>query len=243
MNRTPKSDYKGIVAIPCYNEERFIGDVVRKAKRYADTVIVVDDGSTDESADAARRFGPAVRYCWQPHSGPSAARNRGVDLATGDFLAFLDADDLWLEPKLVLQMAAFDADTGLDMVFGHVQQFPSPDLADSDRARLRYSVEKVPGHVPSALLIRREAFDRVGGFESEWHLGEFMDWYLRALEQGLKGLMLSEVVARRRLHADNLGVRERGSQGDYVRILKASLDRRRGSPRDRNMAVNSTDES
>lgn len=218
------------VVVPVYNCQRYLPEAVESAlaQTYRPIeVIVVDDGSTDGSADAAKRFVPPVQYCWQPHSGAGPARNRGVDLARGSFLAFLDADDLWVETKLVLQMAAFDADPELDMVFGHVQQFPSPELAGSAKPRLRYSAEKVPGYVAAAMLIRRDAFVRVGPFESHWHLGEFMDWYLRAIERGLKGLMLPEVVARRRLHADNLGLRERASQGDYLRILKASLDRRR----------------
>ncbi|MDH4209610.1 MAG: glycosyltransferase family 2 protein [Anaerolineae bacterium] len=220
------------VVVPVYNCERYLPEALESvlAQTYRPIeIIVVDDGSTDGSADAAQRLGPTVRYCWQSHSGASAARNRGVDLAKGGFLAFLDADDLWLEAKLALQLAAFEADPTLDIVFGHVQQFPSPDLEDSAKVRLRYSAEKLPGHVPSTMLITREAFLRVGPFESHWRLGEFMDWYLRALERGPKTLMLPDVLARRRLHADNLGVRERDSQGDYLRILKASLDRRRGS--------------
>jgi len=217
--------------VPVYNCQRYLPEALESvlAQTYRPIeAIVVDDGSTDGSAEAVQRFGPVVRCCWQPHSGASAARNRGVEMAKGSFLAFLDADDLWLEAKLALQMAAFDTDPKLDMVFGHVQQFPSPDLEGSARARLRYSDGKIPGHVPSTMLIRREAFDRVGPFESQWRLGEFMDWYLRALDRGLHGLMLPDVLANRRLHADNLGIRERDSQGDYLRILKASLDRRRG---------------
>lgn len=220
------------VVVPVYNGERYLAEALESvlAQTYRPLeLIVVDDGSTDGSADAGKRFGPQLRYSWQPHSGAGAARNRGVDLARGDFLAFLDADDLWVETKLALQMAAFEVDPELDMVFGHVQQFLSPDLTDKAMSRLRYSAEAVPGYVPSAMLIRRDAFLRVGPFESHWQLGEPMDWYIRALERGLKGLMLPEVVARRRLHADNLGLRERGGQGDYLRILKASLDRRRRS--------------
>lgn len=221
------------VVVPVYNCQRYLPEAVESAlaQTYRPIeVIVVDDGSTDDSADAARRFGLAVRYCWQPHSGPSAARNRGVDLARGGFLSFLDADDLWLESKLMLQMEALDADPALDMVFGHVQQFVSPELAGTGEVLVRHSTEKLPGYAPSAALIRRDAFLRVGPFERHWHVGEFMDWYLRANERGLKGLMLSEVVVRRRLHSQNLGLRERDSQSDYLRILRASLDRRRGSP-------------
>ena len=234
------------VVVPVYNCQRYLPEALESAlaQTYRPIeVIVVDDGSTDGSADAAQRFTPPVRYCWQPHSGAAAARNLGVDLATGSYLAFLDADDLWTETKLMRQMEAFDANPALDMVFGHVQQFVSPELAGAGEAPVRYSAEKLPGHVPSAAVVRRDAFLRVGPFEKHWHVGEFIDWYLKANERGLKGLMLSEVVVRRRLHSQNLGLRERESRGDYLRILKASLDRRRGSTRDRNMAVDSADES
>jgi glycosyltransferase involved in cell wall biosynthesis len=218
------------VVVPVYNCQSYLPEALESAlaQTYRPIeVIVVDDGSTDDSAHAAQRFMPPVRYRWQPHSGAAAARNLGVDLARGSFVAFLDADDLWTEPKLMLQMEAFDADPVLDMVFGHVQQFVSPELAGTGEVPVRLSTEELPGYAPSAALIRRDAFLRVGRFERHWNVGEFMDWYLKANERGLKGLMLSEVVVRRRLHSQNLGLRERDSRGDYLRILKDSLDRRR----------------
>ena len=73
--------------------------------------------------------GSFVRYEWQPYAGISVARNRGIELAVGDFLAFPDADDLWVDDKLAWQTAALQADSELDMIFGYVQQFSSPELA------------------------------------------------------------------------------------------------------------------
>ncbi|GBE35352.1 hypothetical protein BMS3Bbin06_01890 [bacterium BMS3Bbin06] len=77
------------------------------------------------------------------------------------------------------------------------------------------------------MLIKREAFERVGLFESAWRMGDFIDWYARAMEQKLKSFMLPDVVLKRRIHDANMGIRERNARGDYLRILKASLDRRR----------------
>jgi len=77
------------------------------------------------------------------------------------------------------------------------------------------------------MLIRRDAFFRVGYFPTTRGVGDFVDWYARAMEKGLHTLMLPETVLRRRLHAANQGIRDRGRQSDYVRILKAALDRRR----------------
>jgi len=97
------------VIIPVYNGERYLAEAIESA--LAQTwepveIIIVDDGSTDGSADVASRFASSVKYDLQPHAGPGAARNRGARLARGDYLAFLDADDLWLKEKLKLQMAA-----------------------------------------------------------------------------------------------------------------------------------------
>src|ERR1700758_706720 len=95
------------VIIPVYNAEKYLAEAIESvlAQTYRPIeVIVVDDGSTDSSADIAKRFA-SVRYCFQSHSGLGATRNRGIDLSQGKFLAFLDADDLWVEDKLTHQMA------------------------------------------------------------------------------------------------------------------------------------------
>jgi glycosyltransferase involved in cell wall biosynthesis len=218
------------VIIPVYNGERYlaeaIGSVLAQTYRPVE-IIVVDDGSTDGSADVAKRFDSPVRYDFQPNSGAGAARNRGVGLAQGSFLAFLDADDLWAEGKLARQIAAFDDDPELAMVFGHVKQFYSPELDEHVKKRIGLLVETIPGHHVGAMLIKRGAFLRVGMFETGWQIGEFIDWHARAVELGLKSSMLPEIVMKRRIHMNNMGRRERKHQTDYVRILKASLDRRR----------------
>src|SRR5439155_18481982 len=100
-------------------------------------LIVVDDGSDDDSADVARRFGSALALVSQPRAGIGAARNRAVSLATGDFLAFLDADDRFLPDKLERQMAAFDADPLIDVAFGNVTEFITPELPSDVAARFR----------------------------------------------------------------------------------------------------------
>jgi hypothetical protein len=77
------------------------------------------------------------------------------------------------------------------------------------------------------MLVRRDAFLSVGGFQTGWRVGEFVDWYLRAQEAGLRAACIDDVVVWRRLHGGNVGIRRRDSREDYVRILKNALDRRR----------------
>jgi hypothetical protein len=124
-------------------------------------------------------------------------------------------------------MTAFENDPELDIVFGHVKQFHSPELSADQKRKIHCPAEAMPGYGAGTMLVTRKAFLRVGPFKTEWQVGEFVDWYSRALDSGLKALMLPKVVYRRRIHTTNLGIRKRDAQTDYLRILKASLDRRR----------------
>lgn len=218
------------VIIPVYNCDRYLAEAIESilAQTYQSIeVIVVDDGSTDGSADVAKHFALSVRYCYQPHMGIGATLNRGTALARGSFLAFLDADDFWVADKLMRQMVVFDSNPEMDIVFGHVKQFCSPELDDNIKKRLQVPAAIIPGYIKGTMLIKRDAFFRVGLFGANWQLGEFIDWYLRAVEQDLKSFMLPEVLLKRRVHDANTGIRERKSRTDYASILKISLDRRR----------------
>jgi glycosyltransferase involved in cell wall biosynthesis len=150
-----------------------------------------------------------------------------VELARGDHLAFLDADDRWDRRKLERQLAAMRSDSRPDLVFGHVRQFVSPELPAVERARIRCPSTSQPGYLPTAMLASREVFERVGPFRTDLHFGEFMDWMARARDLGLRELMLDATVQWRRLHDTNLSVLRRDRRSDFAHALKASLDRRR----------------
>jgi len=223
------------VIIPAYNRERYLAETIQSvlAQAYHPIeIIVVDDGSTDGTADVAGSFSSIVRYFFQPNSGCSAAFNTGVEKAEGNYLSFLGSDDTWTEKKLKLQMEVLRSDPEIDMVFGHVIHFFSPELEQSKRDQLLCPTGKMPGYHAGTMVIRREAFFRVGLFDANYQTGEFLDWYSRAKEKGLREVLLPEVVMKRRLHSSNLGILKRNTQtenthADYIRVLKASLDRRR----------------
>jgi glycosyltransferase involved in cell wall biosynthesis len=225
------------VIIPVYNYDRYLGEaiasVLSQTHQYLE-VIVVDDGSTDQSGEVARSFaGRGVRYCHQVHAGIGPARNKGVELARGDFLAFLDADDRWPEEKLERQLSAFDNDPVLEMVFGQALQLQNgPDWESGVKDKKPAVASMVPGMVPGTMLIKRAAYFRVGKFQGDWKVGEFIDWYARAVELQIRSLVLPDLLLWRRIHDSNQGVRERQSVSDYARVLKASLDRRRAEGRD-----------
>jgi glycosyltransferase involved in cell wall biosynthesis len=203
------------VIIPVFNHAAFVSDAVASARQQTlppAEIVVVDDGSTDGSG--ARAAAAGARVVTVPHAGLSAALNRGVAATSEPFVAFLDADDLWPPDKLARQMAAIG---DREAAFGWVEEF------SAEAARLR----RLPGLIKGAMLIRREALARVGPFDETLTIGDFVDWFARAQELGLTYVMLEDVVLRRRVHAANLARNRAGEYADYLRILKASLDRRR----------------
>jgi glycosyltransferase involved in cell wall biosynthesis len=146
----------------------------------AHEIIVVDDGSQDQTEDVARSFGDKVHYIKQSNQGVSAARNTAIREATGDWIAFLDSDDLIVPEKLEKQVALIEANPGLMVVYsafnylypdGTTQSKPCFPAADLWPA-LRYRTPILP----STSLIRRSAFTEVGGFRTDYQSGE--DWEL-----------------------------------------------------------------
>src|SRR5688500_10687859 len=114
------------VIIPVYNYDRYLAEAVESvlSQTYQHLeVIVVDDGSTDRSGEVAKSFaGRRLRYCHQIHAGIGPTRNKGVELAQGDFIAFLDADDRWPCAKIERHLRVFESDPVLEMVFGQAMQ-------------------------------------------------------------------------------------------------------------------------
>ncbi|HKY43062.1 MAG TPA: glycosyltransferase family A protein [Pyrinomonadaceae bacterium] len=218
------------VIIPVYNYARYLGEAIESVlgQTYQHLeVIVVDDGSTDGSGEVARSFA-GLRYCHQVHAGIGPARNKGVEVAQGEFIAFLDADDRWPVEKLDRQLRAFENDPALEMCFGQALQLQNGPEWEAGVNDKRLDVAgMVPGMVPGTMLIKRDAFLRVGKFQGDWKVGEFIDWYARAVELKLRSLVLPELLLWRRIHDSNQGVRERQSVTDYARVLKAKLDRKR----------------
>ena len=209
------------VVIPVFNGAPYIAEAIASVQaqtRGAAEIVVVDDGSTDGGGEIAQGLAD-VRVARQSQAGQAAARNHGARLARGEWLAFLDADDLWAPRKLELQLAALARDPELAMVFGHAVQFRDGRAPASEAA--------LPAHLPGAMLLRRSMFARIGGYRGEWKVGEVVEWYARALDLGLKSVCLPEVVLYRRIHGDNLGVRESGARHHSARALKHVLDRRR----------------
>jgi glycosyltransferase involved in cell wall biosynthesis len=220
------------VVLPARNAARYIGEALASVLGQSvmpARVVVVDDGSTDETAAIAESFGAPVVVVRQPPRGPPAARNRGVAETATEYLAFLDADDLWPPVSLDLRLHALQADRKAELCFGQMEQFASPDLDEAERRRLYVPPGPQPAWASSAMLCRRAVFERVGRLSEERRAGDFLDWLLRARAAGVQALMLDQVVLRRRLHLANLTRREPEANADYLAVVRAELVRRRAT--------------
>jgi glycosyltransferase involved in cell wall biosynthesis len=216
------------VIVPTHDGERYIAEtidsILAQTLKPAE-VIVVDDGSTDNGPAIAAAYGAPVRVLHQNKSGAGAARNRGVKNASQPFLAFLDHDDLWEPTKLAAQFSVLGARAELAGIFGLMCEFMSPDVPAEVAARFLPKTEAQPSTLISCLLIRAGEFHRVGPLDPDSR-ADFVDWYMRARDLGLQFDFLQELVVRRRVHGRNTSL-DAGVKSDYLKHIKASLDRRR----------------
>ena len=196
------------VVIPARNAGRYIGaaidSVLGQTVRAAE-VVVVDDGSSDDTAAIVRGFGASVKLLSQPPSGPAAARNRGLREIHADRIALLDADDLWPADSLTVRNAALDADPAADLCFGQMVQFASPELPEAERLRLVFDSAPHPAWAP--IGDARPAFRlrsvRAAARAPPRRAISWSGCSARA-RAGARAIVVDEVVLKRRLHLDNL---------------------------------------
>jgi glycosyltransferase involved in cell wall biosynthesis len=221
------------VVIPVRNGEKYLADAIhsvlaseRDETQMQIEVIVVDNGSSDGSRSLAESFGPPVRTLVEPRPGAAHARNSGIAFARGEYLAFLDADDLWAPRKLARQLHELETRRDLHMVFTHGENFLSPELTEFECS----AVVCEPGEraliLPSTMLARRESFLRVGPLPA-LREGEFIAWYGLALSIGLRSDVVREALLRRRVHLTN-STRLQAYPADLLRAAKMVLDRKKG---------------
>ena len=227
MKPEPGATERVSVVVPAWNADRYLGEALQSVmdqSRPVDEIVVVDDGSTDATADVCRGFA-SVRYERQANNGAGVARNRGVELTSGEYVAFLDADDLWSSRKVELQVAAL-RDPSVDAVFAVASNFISPDRVE-ELSSLRVQERPVPAYLPSAMMVRRSILDRQGPFSTGGSLTDWVEWYLRLVESGARTWVCPEILVHRRVHGANATMRDPDGMKAYVRMVKASIDRRR----------------
>lgn len=232
-------------AITTYNRAHLVVEAVESAlaQMYGDMeVVVVDDGSTDGTHEALSVFGDRVRYLRQENAGRAGARNRAIREATGDYIAFLDADDKWLAGKLESQAAVLDEDPGVVLVHGHVEVIgergePLEDETRRHRALFTRAHRRGTSYAAyarecrcftSTVLVRRDALERIGGYDPAIAV-EDIDVYLRLALEGRIVFLEGGPLAAYRLHANQTPNDER-TRGHvdlslkHLRLLDSGVD-------------------
>jgi len=219
--------------LPVYNGARYLAEAIESVATQDPApveLIIVDDGSTDDSAAIAGRYAPWARVIRQENAGPAAARNRALALVSGEFIAFQDADDIWVPGKLTIQLRRFAERPELSLCFGHLQNFWEPALKEfAERVQDHMIAKPMVGHGPPVLLARRSAFDIVGPYDESLRLGEDTDWFVRAREHGLHWEVLPDVLLHRRRHGLNLTASWEATRTQNLEIFKRAVARRRAA--------------
>ncbi|MEM1116666.1 MAG: glycosyltransferase family A protein [Bacteroidota bacterium] len=212
------------VVVPVYNGARYLKEALHsvRSQDLATEVVVVDDGSTDDSAAVAEAAG--ARVIRQANAGPSAARNAGIGATSAPYLAFLDADDAWSPGFLARLVEALDADDGLGAVLSQLQMV----VADGDR--LRPIMPAQFGFHFGASLIRRTTFDAVGPIDPAVRMSEDVDWFMRARDAGVTIGRVPEALYLYRQHEASVTAQPGvGDDFGIAAAIKRSLDRRRAA--------------
>jgi glycosyltransferase involved in cell wall biosynthesis len=228
------------VVIPTHQSREFLLAALAsvRAQTLADfEVVVVDNGSTDGSEAAVAALGDArIRCRWQEDSGlPADSRNRGVALARGEWIAFLDADDLWAPGKLARVAAAIAADPSVDALCHAVREIDAAGRVTGARA---YALDARPvadqlqyrGNflTTSAMVVRRAALEAAGGFDTrpEYFTVEDFDLWLRLAEAGRRFVLLADVLGDYRRHAGGASAKLARHYDHLVRVLDDHARRR-----------------
>lgn len=216
------------VIIPVYNGEKYLAEAIKNVKNQEYQpleIIIVDDGSTDGTAEVAAQFKESIHYVYQENSGPAAARNRGLRIAKGDAIAFLDVDDLWSEDKLKLQANYLAANPSVKIVQGLIQQMKLSQLAVNNQPLFELAYQPYSYINLGSAIYRKSVFDIVGFFDETLNYAEDIDWFIRAWEKGISKVILEQVSLFYRKHKDNMTVGKNLVELGFVRIFKNHLDR------------------
>ncbi|MDH4232639.1 MAG: glycosyltransferase family 2 protein [Nitrospirota bacterium] len=221
--------YHMSVIIPVYNGENFLAEAVESVHRQKHIpleIIIVDDGSTDSTAKIVAGLQGNVRYVYQANSGPAAARNKGLRLASGDVIGFLDVDDVWSKDKLRLQLGYFEKDPSLEIVLGLLQRMQLTGAEGGKHTFKEWEGPVMNMHLGSALF-RRSVFEKVGLLDESLGYCEDWDWFMRAKERQVPMVVHKEVVYYYRRHNHNITNDTETGLNFALKMLRYSLDRRR----------------
>jgi glycosyltransferase involved in cell wall biosynthesis len=213
------------VIIAVYNGELFIADAIASVQDQSWVnlnIIITDDGSTDTTVPIVTGLSEAdsrIKLILQSHGGVSTALNNAITHSTADYIAFLDADDLWHPQKLERQMKIL-ADTTAEICFCLIQEFET--LSEVSLPTHRARLQPMKGYSKIAFLGYRHVFKTYGLFDENISTGDFIEWFSRVVRAQQPVMIIEDVLAYRRVHHQN--TTSTANKNGFLKLLKVHLD-------------------
>ena len=211
--------------VPAYNAAETLEETltaIRGQTAPCAEILVVDDGSTDDTVKIANAFDAPVRVICQENAGPGAATNAGLRAATNDLIAMCDADDIWVSEKMEKQLAEFGNANEMLFTSSAMRQFRHGSVDDGS-GLIR------PGPTRSTLVVTRRAAERTGDLiDPQGGRGDLIDWFARAREAGIEIRTTDDVLALRRIIPGSLSYgRDPARDRGYLEVVRLAMQRKR----------------
>ena len=218
------------VIIPAYNRQTYIKDAIESVLAQSHRpieIIVVDDGSTDHTAEIAKAFQGDVRCFLRKTGGPAAARNDGLKLARGELISFLDSDDLWPPNSLTSQLQCLNTHPHAQHAMGKASFFMEPGTIPPGGFRKKLLDGPQITRLIPAMVARKSVFDIVGPFDDRLRTAEDVDWFCRANDLNITMTQNPSVVLNVRIHRSNMSLLSTHNTQNLMRALRESVLRKK----------------
>ncbi len=221
------------VIIPTYNRESWIKDAVESvfSQSYLNyELIVIDDGSYDDTSKIIRSFGTKIRYFFQSNSGSSVARNKGLELSHGEWITFLDSDDLWKTEKLKKQMKILQKEPQFKICYTDEVWIRNEKFVNPGKKHLKFSGWIYPQCLPlciispSSVVIHRSVLQEIGSFDPSLPVAEDYDLWLRISSRYPIKLLPQKLIIKRGGHPDQLSKKYWGMDRFRIKALEKMVN-------------------
>jgi glycosyltransferase involved in cell wall biosynthesis len=204
------------IIVPVYNSELFIEETINKiyTQNYSPfELIIIDDGSTDNTAEIIKKNFPEALYYYQENEGHASAKNKGLKLCNGEFIIFLDSDDYWEENSLHILSDYLLKNPDILIVEGKIREF----IKQNDE--IQYISEAYYISSFGTSMFRKEVFNIVGFFDERLICATDIDWFIRAWENNIEKSRVDHNILNYRKHANSLTAVNIDKQQYYVLLM------------------------